>query len=189
MKSKFYIIIACSIVLLLSLQFLLLSISFNDITDKIVGNNPFMSLFGTISSISVFIYPILVFIFLIVSIHLMLDIFDIKHVSKYEIITLVGFSTIPLLLGMLFYNVSVLFFMQDNPITIKDIEKARFLFNLQIKDFGLINKICWFLMYYMIIMFLYLKYKLSIVHSLAISIVPSILLLFFSYLIKFFSAN
>ena len=189
MKSKFNIFIACSIVLLVSFQYLLLSISFNEITAKIVGNNPFLSLFGTISSISVFIYPILVFLFLIITIHYMLDIFDVKHISIYEIVVIFGNSTLPFLIGMIFYNLSVLFFKKEEPSSVEDIENMHFLFNLQIKDFGFINKICWFLMYYIIITTLYLKYKIPIIHSLATSLIPTLLFLLFSYMIRFFSAN
>lgn len=185
MKSRYNVIIACSIVLLVSLQYLLLSISFNEITVKIVGNNPFISFFGTINDIVLFTFPILVFLFLVISIRFMLDILDIKHISPYDTMTMVGFSNVPLLLGMIFYNISVLFFMKENPITMKDIENIHFIFNLQIKDYSFINKICWLLMYYMIIMCLFIKYKVPIIQSLTISIVPTLLFLLFSYMIKF----
>ena len=83
----------------------------------------------------------------------------------------------------------VLFFMQENPHKIEDVENLHFLFNLQIEDFGLINKLCWFIMYYLIFAILYFKYQLSIIQALLTTLVPTLLFLVFCYMIKSFGSN
>ena len=96
---------------------------------------------------------------------------------------------VPLLFGMIFYNVSINFFMQENPQEIEDVANLHFLFNLQIKDFGLINKLCWLLMYYLIFAFLYFKHKVSLHQSLLSALSPTLLFLLFSYMIKSFATT
>ena len=186
MKFDYHVILACSIVLLISLQYLLLSISFHEMTILIVGNNPMMAMFGNINNATLFVFPIMVFGFLVVSVKLMLDFFDIIALSSRDIIIIVGYSLIPVLLGMCFYNVSVVFFMQENPRTLEEIEVLHFLFGLQIKDFALINQVCWLMMYYLIWVALYFKHKVSLIRSLSISVLPSLLFLLFSNMIKYF---
>jgi len=189
MKSRYNFFLSCSIVLLVSFQYLLLSISFNEITVSIFGNNPFLTFFSFINDVFLFVYPILVFLFLCISMRFMFQIFDIKHISTYATITMVGYSNLPFLLGMIFYNVSVLFFMKEYPSSVDEIENIHFLFDLQIKDFGLINKLCWFLMYYMIFAFLYFKHKVLAHQALLSTLAPTLLFFLFSYMIKMFGSN
>lgn len=181
--------LALSIVTLVALQYLLMSVAFNDIAYIIVGDNPFLSLFGAFNNVILSLFPIFVFFFLVCSTNFMLDLFEIRNISSKEIMVLIGLSMIPLLIGMIFYNVSVLFFMQENPHKIEDVENLHFLFNLQIEDFGLINKLCWFIMYYLIFAILYFKYQLSIIQALLTTLVPTLLFLVFCYMIKSFGSN
>ena len=181
--------LALSIVTLVALQYLLMSVAFNDIAYIIVGDNPFLSLFGAFNNVILSLFPIFVFFFLVCSTNFMLDLFEIRNISSKEIMVLIGLSMIPLLIGMIVYNVSVLFFMQENPHKIEDVENLHFLFNLQIEDFGLINKLCWFIMYYLIFAILYFKYQLSIIQALLTTLVPTLLFLVFCYMIKSFGSN
>ena len=181
--------LSLSIVTLVALQYLLMSVAFNDIAYIIVGDNPFLLLFGAFNNVILSLFPIFVFFFLVCSTSFMLDLFEIRNISSKEIMVLIGLSMIPLLIGMIFYNVSVLFFMQENPHKIEDVENLHFLFNLQIEDFGLINKLCWFIMYYLIFAILYFKYQLSIIQALLTTLVPTLLFLVFCYMIKSFGSN
>ena len=114
----------------------------------------------------------------------MLDYFDVRYVSSKDVMSLIGLSMIPLLFGMFFYNMSIVFFMKENPQEIGDVANLHFLFNLQIKDFGFINKLCWILTYYLIFAFLYFKHKVSIRKSLLSTLTPTLLFFLFSYIIK-----
>jgi len=184
MKNNDSLYYAISIVILISLQYLLMSATFNDIANSIMGDNPFVSLFGTLNNVILFLLPVLVFLFLVVSTNFMLDFFEIKYVSSKEVMSLIGLSMVPLLFGMIFYNVSIIFFMKENPQKIEDVANLHFLFNMQIRDFGLINKLCWLLMYYLIFSFLFFRHKVSAHQSLLSATVPSLLFFFFSYMIK-----
>jgi len=184
MKNDSSLYYAISIVILVSLQYLLMSSTFNDIANSLVGDNPFMSIFGTLNNMILFLFPILTFIFLVISTSFMLDYFDIKNVSSTEVMSLIGLSMVPLLFGMIFYNMSIVFFMKENPQEIGDVANLHFLFNLQIKDFGFINKLCWILTYYLIFSFLYFKHKVSIRKSLLSTLTPTLLFFLFSYIIK-----
>lgn len=189
MKNDSSLYYAISIVILVSLQYLLMAATFNDIANSLVGDNPFMSIFGTLNNMILFLFPILTFIFLAISTNFMLDFFDVRYVSSKEVMSLIGLSMVPLLFGMIFYNVSINFFMQENPQEIEDVANLHFLFNLQIKDFGLINKLCWVLMYYLIFAFLYFKHKVSLHQSLLSALSPTLLFLLFSYMIKSFATT
>lgn len=189
MKKDYSLYFSISIVLLVSLQYLLMSVVFNDIAISIVGDNPFMSLFGSVNNVVLFLFPVLAFLFLVISTNFMLDFFDVTYVSSRDVMKLVGFSMLPLLFGMIFYNLSIIFFMQENPQDIKDLTNLHFLFDLQIKDFGMINKFCWFVMYYFIFASFYFKHKLPICKSLASTLAPSLLFLMFSYMIKSFGES
>lgn len=184
MKNDSSLYYAISIVILVSLQYLLMSSTFNDIANSLVGDNPFMSIFGTLNNMILFIFPILTFIFLVISTNIMLDFFEVRNVSSTEVMSLIGLSMVPLLFGMIFYNMSIVFFMKENPQEIGDVANLHFLFNLQIKDFGFINKLCWILTYYLIFSFLYFKHKVSIRKSLLSTLTPTLLFFLFSYIIK-----
>lgn len=185
MKSNIDVYITLSLVLLLSLQYLLLSIISNDMAVAIIGNNPYINIFGTINNLILFLFPILLFVFLVLSTHLMLEVFDIKTISPSQIASIIGFSFMPLIIGMFFYNISLLFFKRGAPASVEDLENIRFSIRLTIQDFHTINKICWYLMYYLIFISLFLKFKISLCKSLAICLTPTLLVLFFCFLMNF----
>lgn len=184
--ERINVIIAIFVLLTLSMQFLFLSMESNQLAAKLIGNNPYLKLIGTSNNIIMFLYPSCLFIFLIVTTKLMLDIFNITTIDSMHIFMSLGLSCIIPMLGMSFYVISFIFFRIEEPITNDSINKLQFTTGLSIDDYKTINNFCWIIMFYIMAMRFYLKYDISIIKSLAICTLPTALSVLLGYFVKNF---
>lgn len=183
--KKYFKYIAYFIVALLVLQYLLMSIVYAGFAMILLQDvSPFMHMLGAINGILVSFQPLLIYIFLLLSTKYMLDILDVNNVSYSRLSVIIGNAFISPLMGMLFYNISILFFRKETTITTFDnIRDMHFLFNMQIDDFKVINIFCWFVMYYMLITILYIRENIPLIKSLIASLLPTIFVIMASYII------
>ncbi len=183
-NNRFSFFLAIITLITMSFQFLLLSIESNQLAVKIIGNNPYLQIIGTTNNMLMFVYPICIAIFLLITIKLMLDIFDITSIKTTEIFTIIGLSCIVPTMGMFFYTMSFIFFLNDQQISADTINQIQFKTGLSIKDYQTINNLCWLIMFYLMTMLFYIKFKVSIVKSVCTCVLPTGLFLAFGYLIK-----
>ena len=72
-NNRFSFFLAIITLITMSFQFLLLSIESNQLAVKIIGNNPYLQIIGTTNNMLMFVYPICIAIFLLITIKLMLE--------------------------------------------------------------------------------------------------------------------
>lgn len=163
-------------VLCLALLFLCLSISANQIAYELVEDNHFVKLFCMGNNVTMFLFPIILFMFLLLTAKYMIEIFDITNLNTDDLIYCIGISYILPIISMLFYIIC--FNCRDRCIsTINDINDVHFLFDLRIKQFQWINRACWFATYYNMFAILYLKFKIPVLKAFGIIVFPSILVI------------
>lgn len=132
-----------------------------------------------LSSVFAMFVPIIVFIFLYISINLMINYAFDERMSKKELYITLSFAFLPVLLYQYFFWYNLITYC--NPSTIKTTEdflNMRFIFNLGLKDLEFISNLCWMLLYLNIIIWLYLN-GITLLKVLASVVVPTALVVIF----------
>jgi hypothetical protein len=112
----------------------------------------------------------------------MIDLFNIKNITKSNINESISYSFILPLIGVFFYTVNFMFFKVGHVSIPKDINNISFLFGLRIHDFELINTSCWIGMYFILFCLLSIRYSIPILKAILICSLPTCIVLLFSYL-------
>ena len=137
-----------------------------------------------LSSIFAAFTPILVFIFLFSTIELMMCyVFD-EQIDRRRLYIALGICFLPVLIYQYFFWYNLISYCNTKNIkNIDDFLNIKYMFDLTLKEFGLISNICWGLLYLGIIYYLYFSNKP--IFKILISVTtPTILVISIFYIIS-----
>ena len=136
-----------------------------------------------ISSSLAALTPLVVFVFLYVTIETMMNIVFEEHIKALDLYSILGFSFLPMLLYECFfwYNL-IIYGKQTIEYSTEGINNMKFLFGLEQRDMSYINTCCWIALYMIIIFYFFFKGK-SMWKTLVSVLLPTALTIAFYRLI------
>ncbi|MDE6227593.1 MAG: hypothetical protein K2M63_08770 [Muribaculaceae bacterium] len=145
--------------------------------------NSYKLLFG-ISKITSSMVPVVISLFMVITITIMLnDVFDIKMSSK-SMIQIVGIAFIPMVIYYYFFWYNLIQYCDAYTVKkIEDFTNMVYMWGLRLNDFSLINLLCWIYMYIYIIYEL-IRRKVKVVPAMVSTLMPSMIFIMVYYLIS-----
>jgi len=133
------------------------------------------SIFSSISSTITALIPLIVFFFLYGTTEIMMNTIFEEKIDKMDLFFIVGVALVPFLIYQYFFWYNLSTYCNVNLIkTPDDYYTIKFMFNLSFSEINFIGKICWILLYLIIINLLYFRKK-SLYKVLTSVISPSLL--------------
>lgn len=137
-----------------------------------------------LSSVYVIFLPIAMFLYLFITIKLMMNYFFEDYLSSKTLYIMIGIGFVPVLLYQYFFWFNLVSYCNLHVIkTTDDFMNMRFMFGLDLKALGFISNIGWGALYLIITLWMYLTGR-SLIKTLCSVVVPTLFVILMYHIIK-----